>query len=105
MVKKLPSQQEQVDLLDNLLHTMVLAIVEHTDQVAFDSKVIMSQYYVGVRVAQSDMGLILGREGETADSIRRVLWGACKKTELKIEVVFSTAGGESVSINRQRRDR
>jgi predicted RNA-binding protein YlqC (UPF0109 family) len=101
MVKKLSTQAEQVSLLRDLLATMVESIVEHIDQVSYDDKVVFDRYVVGVMVATSDMGLILGRDGQTADSIRQVLWAACKKTSLHIDVLFKCPGQDAVALKRR----
>lgn len=101
MVRKLASPQDQVDLLRDLLMTMVEAIVEFPDAVKLEEKVLFDRYVVGVRVAASDVGLVLGKGGETADSMRKVLWCACKKTDFKIDIMFSGDGRESHALNRR----
>lgn len=87
-LRKLP-QGDQFDFIRGLLVTNVMAIVEHQDQVTVWWKAIGDHHVAfTVRVRYSDMGLVLGEGGATADAIRRVIWVACKKTDLRADIEF-----------------
>ena len=101
-MNRIQGSQGQVEHLLTVLRAMVSSVVEYPDDVSVDWSVMHGNLVVGVRVAPSDMGLVLGRGGSTADAIRQVLWAACRKTDLKIEVIFSTSGQEAWNINKRR---
>jgi predicted RNA-binding protein YlqC (UPF0109 family) len=90
-VKQKPAG-EQVGFLRGLVERNVLAIVEHEDGVRIESEATSARLVLTVYVMPSDMGLVLGNEGATADAIRRIVWTACKKTSLKCDIDFLTSG-------------
>lgn len=85
-------ESEQVGFLQDLLLQVVRGIVEYEDIVTIDCKTAPSRAVFTVFVNHSDMGLVLGNEGATANAIRRIVWTACKKTNLKADIDFLTAG-------------
>lgn len=90
-MKKLPVDQ-QVEFLRKLVDHNIRAIVEHEDQVSIKCDVMPARVVFSVFVAPSDIGLALGNDGATADAIRRIVWTACKKTDLRCDIDFVTNG-------------
>lgn len=85
-------ESEQVQFLKELVERNVLAIVEHETDTRIECKVTPARLVITVFVVPSDMGLVLGSEGATADAIRRVVWTACKKTNYRVDIDFITGG-------------
>ena len=83
---------EQVDFLRTIVEQNVRAIVEHEDEFRVECVTTPARVALTVFVAPSDMGLVLGNEGATADAIRRIVWTACKKTSLRCDIDFMTSG-------------
>lgn len=90
MIKK--PENQQVSFLKALLTYNVISIVEREDLVRVECEVTPARVVFTVYVAHSDMGLVLGTEGATANAIRRIVWTACKKTNLKADMDFLTSG-------------
>lgn len=83
---------EQVGFLMEILRNNVTAIVEHEDIVKVIYVAELKHYhYIDfvVHVHHEDMGLVLGERGATADAIRRIVWTACKKTDLRVGIRFT----------------
>jgi len=85
-------ESEQVGFLQDILTRNVISIVEREDVVRVEREVTPARVIFTVFVAHSDMGLVLGKEGATANAIRRIVWTACKKTNLKADIDFLTSG-------------
>lgn len=86
-------ESEQVPFLRNLIESTVRAIVEHENDVRIECDVVPARIVITVFVRSSDMGLVLGNEGATANAIRRIVWTACKKTTLqRCDIDFATNG-------------
>jgi predicted RNA-binding protein YlqC (UPF0109 family) len=90
VTKKPPDQQ--VEFLRALLEYNVKAIAEREDDVRIQTDETPGRVVFTVFVHHDDMGLVLGNAGKTADSIRQILWSACKKTVLKIDMDIITNG-------------
>lgn len=91
-MKKKPAD-EQVGFLRDLVERNVRAVVEHEDEVRIVCDVMPARVVFSVFVAPVDVGLALGNEGATVDAIRRIVWTACKKTDLKCDIDLITNGG------------
>jgi predicted RNA-binding protein YlqC (UPF0109 family) len=81
---------EQTAFLHGLLEQNVRAIVEFEEEVKV---IVVSEASLRlafeVHVLSTDMGLVLGGGGATADAIRRIVWTACKKTDWKrVDIEF-----------------
>ncbi len=90
-MRKKPAHQ-QVPFLRALLWGAVRAIVEHENQMFVTTTGVATRVAFTVWVNESDMGLVLGEGGATADAIRRVVWTACKKTDLRADIEFKALG-------------
>lgn len=84
-MRKLPADM-QVDFIVGLVEGNVRAVVEHQDDVDLDARQAGSVLTVDVRVHPDDTGLVLGDRGATIDAIRRIVWTACKKTDIRAHV-------------------
>lgn len=84
------SRDEQIKLLEDLVTTMVRSIAERPDNVTVNKLVSEHNLVFEICVHSSDMGLVLGREGCTAESMRDVLYVACKKTDFKVHLDIVT---------------
>lgn len=88
-MKKKP-EAEQVEFLTSLVRQNVLGIVEHEGEVRIEKDVTPARVVFSVFVAPTDIGLILGDGGATADAIRRIVWTACKKTRYRVDIDIVT---------------
>jgi predicted RNA-binding protein YlqC (UPF0109 family) len=75
-------------MLQKLVEVLVKGLVEHPDQV--DVKAVESPRAVSleVRVADSDMGKVIGRQGRVAKAIRTVVKAAAVKDGRRVTVEF-----------------
>lgn len=62
------------------------ALVEHPDEVAVTEKETEKSIVVELRVAQSDMGKVIGKQGRIAKAIRSVVKAAASKEDKKVVV-------------------
>lgn len=88
-MKKKPDS-DQVEFLRSLVEHNVLAIVEHENEVRIEKDVTPARVVFSVYVASTDIGLVLGDGGDTANAIRRILWTACKKTRYRVDLDIVT---------------
>lgn len=65
--------------LKALVHTIASHLVVHTDQISVTERGGDHNSVIELRVAKSDLGKVIGRDGRTATSIRRVLDAAAAK--------------------------
>lgn len=95
MTKKPPGQQ--VEFLRSVLMDNLRAIAEHEGDIRVQVDVLPQRVIFTVFVHHDDIGLVLGSQGATTDAIRRILWTAAKKTDLKVDVDVTTAGARSAA--------
>lgn len=57
--------------LKDLIHTIAVELVSHPDQVTVNELAGEHHSIIELRVAKSDLGKVIGRDGRTANSIRR----------------------------------
>lgn len=62
--------------MKTLILEVVRFLVEHPDQIAVEEVTEGNATVLRLRVAESDMGRVIGRQGRTAKSLRRVLAAA-----------------------------
>lgn len=65
--------------MKNAVEKIVKALVDQTDAVEVSEKPKDSAVMIVVRVAESDMGKLIGREGRTIKAIRSLLYAASQK--------------------------
>jgi uncharacterized protein len=66
-------------MMKELTETIIRSIVDNPDKVEVTELLGQNSVVVEVRVDQTDMGKVIGRKGNTANSIRTILTAAGKK--------------------------
>lgn len=72
--------------MKELVEVIAKALVEHPDEVAVTEKETEKSIVVELRVAQSDMGKVIGKQGRIAKAIRSVVKAAAAREEKKVIV-------------------
>ena len=72
--------------MKELVEVMAKALVEHPDEVVVTERAEDGQTVVELKVAASDMGKVIGRQGRIAKAIRAVVKAASTKTAEKVVV-------------------
>lgn len=86
-MRKLPGDK-QVGFLQELIITLVRALVEHEDRVRVECAASPARVVFTVFVHHDDMGLVIGEGGKTGDALRRIVWTAAKKTDRRVDIDF-----------------
>ena len=81
MSEVLKSPEQQAQSMMALVLGMAKALVDHPDQVVLEAKVDGDGTVLLLRVAQSDLGKVIGKQGRTARSIRTILGAASMKAQ------------------------
>ena len=72
--------------MKELVEVIAKALVDYPDQVAVTETETDKSIVVELRVAQSDMGKVIGKQGRIAKAIRSVVKAAASKSEKKVIV-------------------
>jgi hypothetical protein len=72
--------------LRDFIHFVIENIVDHPEQVAIEEKDEEYGKKISIKVAQEDIGLIIGREGKRIKAIRRLTGIIGTKMQTKIFV-------------------
>ncbi|MBP2017723.1 putative RNA-binding protein YlqC (UPF0109 family) [Symbiobacterium terraclitae] len=75
-------------MLERLVEILVKGLVEHPDQVKITAVESPRSVTLEVRVADSDMGKVIGRQGRVAKAIRTVVKAAAVKDGRRVMVEF-----------------
>ena len=75
--------------LKSLLADIACAIVDHPDDVVIEDKSNDDEVYLILHVAESDIGMVIGRHGKIAKSIRMVMKAAATSINKRITVEIS----------------
>ncbi len=70
------------------LETIIKSLVEFPEQVTITEASAEKSVIFEVKVAQTDMGKIIGREGKIAAAIRTVMKALASKEQKKVSVEF-----------------
>lgn len=70
------------------LETIIKSLVEFPEQVSINEAVAERSVIFEVKVAESDMGKVIGREGKIASAIRTVMKALAAKEQKKVSVEF-----------------
>lgn len=70
--------------MKQLLQSIAEALVDNPDDVVINEMVSSSTYVLELKVAKNDVGKIIGKKGQTVDSIRTILRGTAKKKDKRI---------------------
>ncbi len=69
-----------------LVEVMAKALVEHPEEVSVTETEKNGEIIVELKVAPSDMGKVIGKQGRIAKAIRSVVKAAASKEEKKVTV-------------------
>jgi uncharacterized protein len=85
--------------LQQLLVEVVKFLVDHPEQVSVEEVKQSSGTVLNLRVAQKDVGKVIGKQGRTVRSLRTLLDAAASKlnTRCTLEIVEDEAGGEQAA--------
>jgi hypothetical protein len=72
--------------MKELVEVIAKALVDYPDQVVVTENETDKSIVVELRVAQSDMGKVIGKQGRIAKAIRSVVKAAASKSEKKVIV-------------------
>lgn len=74
--------------MKEILETIILNLVENKDEVTITSKEDENQISFEVKVADSDMGRVIGKQGRVAKSVRTIMKSLASKEHKKVVVEF-----------------
>ena len=74
--------------MDELLKFLVKALVEKEDEISVEKEEDETSITYHVKVAESDIGKVIGKAGKTANSIRTIMKSIGAKTHKKVFVKF-----------------
>lgn len=74
--------------MKNLLEVIIKGLVDNKEAVSINEKTTKDAITYQVKVAQSDMGQVIGKQGKMAKSIRTVMKSVASKERKKISVEF-----------------
>lgn len=74
--------------MKEILETLIKSLVENTEEVTITEKEEGKTTVFEVKVAQNDMGKVIGRQGRVAKSIRTVMKSVAGKEHKKVVVEF-----------------
>ena len=72
--------------MKELVEVIAKALVDHPDEVAVTQTENEKAIVIELRVAQMDMGKVIGKQGRIAKAIRSVVKAAAAKSEKKVIV-------------------
>lgn len=72
--------------MKELVEVMAKALVEHPEEVSVTETEKNGELMVELKVAPSDMGKVIGKQGRIAKAIRSVVKAAASKEEKKVTV-------------------
>ena len=70
----------------NLLEVMAKSLVDHPDEVLVTEENRDDMLVLNLKVAQSDMGKVIGKSGRIAKALRQVLNAAASRDKIKVIV-------------------
>lgn len=74
--------------MKDILETIIVNLVDNKEEVSINEKQDKQGIVFEVKVAESDMGKIIGKQGKTAKSIRTVMKAISSKEKKKVTVEF-----------------
>ena len=72
--------------MKELVEVMARALVDHPDEVVVTERKEDDQTVIELKVAPTDMGKVIGKQGRIAKAIRSVVKAASTKTDEHVEV-------------------
>ena len=74
--------------MKEILETIILNLVENKEQVTITQKEDEKTTTYEVKVAESDMGKVIGKQGKIAKAIRTVMKSLAAKEHKKVNIEF-----------------
>ena len=74
--------------MKEILETIILNLVENKDKVTISPKEEENTLTFEVKVAESDMGKVIGKQGKVATAIRTVMKSLAAKEHKKVVIEF-----------------
>lgn len=74
--------------MKEILETIILNLVENKDKVTMSPKEEENTLNFEVKVAESDMGKVIGKQGKVAKAIRTVMKSLAAKEHKKVVIEF-----------------
>ena len=74
--------------MKDILETIIVNLVEHKESISINEIEGETTIVFEVKVAESDMGKIIGKQGKIANSIRTIMKAVASKEQKKISVEF-----------------
>jgi len=87
-------QEEAIAILENMLLSMVTALVDNEDEINISAHPAGSTIMFEVDVAKEDVGKLIGRSGKTAGALRHVLGAASAKLRVRSILAIPDKKGE-----------
>ena len=75
--------------MKEILETIILSLVEEKEAVTIQEKSDEKTIAFEVKVADKDMGKVIGKEGKVAKSIRTVMKAVAGKERKKVSIEFA----------------
>lgn len=75
--------------MKEILETMILNMVDDKQAVTINEKVDEKNVTYEVKVAESDMGRVIGKQGRTAKAIRMIMKAVSGKEHKKVVIEFA----------------
>lgn len=72
--------------MKELVEVIAKSLVEHPEEVVVTEKTNGKTTVIELKVAQSDMGKVIGKQGRIAKAIRSVVKAAASRTDQKVVV-------------------
>ncbi len=74
--------------MKQILETIIKSIVENEDAVSINEKEEADKIIFEVKVEESDMGRVIGRQGKVANSIRTLMKALGSRNKKKVSIEF-----------------
>jgi hypothetical protein len=87
-------QQEAIDILQDMLLSMVTALVDKEDEINISAHPAGTTIMFEVDVAKEDVGKLIGRSGKTAGALRHILGAASAKLRVRSILAIPDKKGE-----------
>lgn len=74
--------------MKEILQAVIFNLVDNKEEIEINEKISDNQIVYEVKVAQSDMGKVIGRQGRLAKSIRTLIKAVANKEHKRVTVEF-----------------
>lgn len=91
------SQKDAVSAMQSLIQELAKALVDDTGAVQVEVISDNDSAVLRLRVAQTDIGKVIGKQGRTARSLRTILSAASMKYQQRFALDIVEAGGTAVN--------